>query len=243
MATKQPGEALTFTYDFSADLGTDTLASIVAVEVAPLGGLSNLAQSFTEKAVLVRWGGGSNLVTYLTKVTALSTNGDIFQQDGAISVVEFFVPPAELPGVVSFNYAVWAARYPELAALIPLDMAGAYFMEAGLYLDNTACSPVQDLGQRAVFLNMLVAHIAALNGARADPSSFAPGRISSATEGSVSITLDLGALPGAAAWYAQTTYGLAFWAMTASLRTMHYVPAQPRYFGPMYGRGYVGLNR
>lgn len=241
MATKQPDEALTFTYDFSADIGSDTIASIVAVDVEPAGGLDNLAQSISGQSVLVRWGGGANGSACLTKVTVLTGNGDIVQQDGAISIVEFFVPPAQVPGVVSFNYAIWAARYPELANLVPLDMASAYFMEAGLYLDNTACSPVQDLGQRAAYLNMLVAHIAALNGARADPSSFAPGRLSSATEGSVSVSLDLGALPGAATWYAQTTYGLAYWAMTANLRTMRYVAAPPRYFGPNYGRmGYGG---
>lgn len=236
MATKQPDEALTYTYSFASDMApADTIASIVTVEVEPSGGLTNAAQSISGQTVLVRWGGGANGSTYLTKVLVLTGSGDIIEQDGAITVQEFFNPPANIPGVVDFNYAVWAARYPELADKVSLGMASAYFAEASIYLNNTPCSPVQDTGQRSVLLNMLVAHIAALNGARSDPSSFAPGRLSSASEGSVSVSLDLGALPGSATWYAQTTYGLSYWALTANLRTMHYVPARPRYFGPAYG--------
>ena len=67
---------------------------------------------------------------------------------------------------VAFDYLGWSARYPELAAYVSLQLATAYFNEAGLYCDNTVNSPVTDDsvgGQRYMFLNMLTAHIAALN--------------------------------------------------------------------------------
>lgn len=131
--------------------------------------------------------------------------------------------------VAVFDYALWAARYPELAISVDASLAGAYFLEAGLYLDNSDCSPVVDVGTRLALLNMIVAHIARLNatiGGQA-PSGLV-GRISSATQGSVSVSVDGGPMSDAGAWFQQTTYGAAFWRASAAYRTMHYVPgAQP----------------
>ncbi len=143
--------------------------------------------------------------------------------------------------VATFNYTAWITRYPEFAGKVTEVLGALYFDEAGLYLDNTDCSPVTDINQRTMLLNMLVAHIAALNIARADPTFFAPGRINSATQGSVSVSLDLTALPGTAAWFAQTTYGLSEWAATAPYRTMHYFPGPERFLGvPFQPFGFGG---
>jgi hypothetical protein len=73
---------------------------------------------------------------------------------------------------------------------------------------------------------MLTAHIAALyapSTASGSSPATPPGRISNASEGSVSAAFELNT-PQAAAWYAQTKYGVSFWAATAPFRTMHYVP-------------------
>lgn len=129
---------------------------------------------------------------------------------------------------VAFDTTAFVARYPEFAT-VPAPTLAAYFAEAGLYLNNTDASPVTDLGQRAVLLNMLVAHIAALNsGANGQEASQLVGRISSATEGSVSVQADMGAVPGSAAWYMQTKYGASYWTATASYRTMRYYPGRSR---------------
>jgi hypothetical protein len=133
-------------------------------------------------------------------------------------------------GVAVFNYAVWAARYPELAASVDAALAGAYFAEAGLYLDNTDTSIVDDVPTRLVLLNMVVAHIAALAGATAAGKAGLTGRIASVTEGSVTISTEL-EVPGTAGWFAQSKYGLAFWQATTRFRTMRYLPGPRPYLG------------
>jgi hypothetical protein len=133
-----------------------------------------------------------------------------------------------MEGVVVFDYAAWALRYPELAASVPQPLAQQYFNEAQLYCDNTPCSPIRDWkpgGERAMLLNMVTAHIAALNAPiGGQGSSPLVGRINSATEGSVSVQSQLDMPPGTAQWFAQTKFGLAFWTATAQYRTMRYVP-------------------
>ena len=126
---------------------------------------------------------------------------------------------------VVFDYSLWSLRYPELSASVKATLAGAYFTESTLFLDNTNNSRVTDLGQRAMLLNMLTAHIAALNAPmNGQPSSPLVGRIATATEGSVTVNATMDLPPGSAQWFAQTKYGAAFWAATAIYRTMLYVP-------------------
>jgi hypothetical protein len=139
-------------------------------------------------------------------------------------------------GVVIFDYAGWSARYPELAST-GQSLAQAYFdNDAMLYLDNTASSPVPDVNKRRPLLNMIVAHIAALNSPTADgkPASPLVGRITNASEGSVNVSVDMPG-PDSAAWWMQTKYGAAFWQATASLRTMRYIPGnQPEFDVPPF---------
>ncbi|MCG4256920.1 DUF4054 domain-containing protein [Acetobacter senegalensis] len=127
--------------------------------------------------------------------------------------------------VAVFDYATWSARYPDLAELVAAPLAGLYFAEAELYLDNTECSPVRNVAQRTLYLYMLVAHIAYLNLPAASGGNGAGmvGRVASATRGSVSVSTDMGSQPGSAAWFMQTQYGAAFWQATLWLRTARYV--------------------
>lgn len=130
--------------------------------------------------------------------------------------------------VVAFDAAAFVARYPEFSSVSP-GALNAYFGEAGLYLSNSDNSPVQNLTRRAVLLNMLTAHIAALSGALSLGGEPVPvGRVSSATEGSVSATLEY-LTQGSAAWFTQTQYGAAFWQATTSLRGFRYSPRATRY--------------
>lgn len=144
---------------------------------------------------------------------------------------------------VTFDYDAWVVRYPEFAA-VPEALAQAYFDEAGLYCANDTCNPPFGTGILPTLLNMLTAHIAWLNAPR-DPSGNpagtgqpAPsivGRISSATEGSVSVTAEFTASGGPSeAWYLQTKYGAAFWQATAQFRTMRYSARPTIVAGPVY---------
>lgn len=127
--------------------------------------------------------------------------------------------------VATLDYDQWSARYPALATHVSEGQASTYFVEAGLYLDNTEASPVQDANARGIYLGMLTAHIAQLNlpSSAGGSGAGSVGRVASAMRGSVSVGLDMGQQPGSAAWFLQTQYGAAFWQATAWLRTARYV--------------------
>lgn len=147
--------------------------------------------------------------------------------------------------VAVFNYATWSARYPELAATVGVDLATAYFGEAGLLLNNTDTSLVCDVNVRLTLLNMITAHIAALNRPSTlggtDPQTDLVGRISNATEGSVSVATDYGQVSASSAYWLQTKYGAQYWQATAKYRTAHYRPGRRRNLGVPGFRG-AGLG-
>jgi hypothetical protein len=131
--------------------------------------------------------------------------------------------------VVVFNYANWIARYPEFTTLYnsvdPTVVAPECFVEAQAYCNNTNGSPVSDIPTRTLFLNMLTAHIVALNfGVNGQAPSQLVGRVSNAHEGSVGVTADMGKVSDFAAWFMQTKYGAAFWQASAQYRMMRYMP-------------------
>lgn len=150
-------------------------------------------------------------------------------------------------GIVVFDYSSWSVRYPELAASVSAPLAQQYFNEAQAYCDNTPASPVPydsanptTSWQRPMYLNMATAHIAALNASlNGAPSSPLVGRISNASEGSVSVQTQNDYPPGSAQWFQQTKYGAAFWAATAQYRKARYF-APPSYvvdpYAPFGGR-------
>lgn len=126
---------------------------------------------------------------------------------------------------VSFNVTQFKARYPEFVAVSDT-LLSECFADATLYLSNADNSPVQDLVRRARLLNMLVAHIATIGGALSADGQPRPfGRLSQATEGSVSASFEgVPPTPGSGLWFQQTQYGAAFWAATSSLRGFRYLP-------------------
>jgi len=129
-------------------------------------------------------------------------------------------------GVVVFNYATWALRFPELSGSVSQTLAEMYFGEAqALYVDNTVVSPIRDLNQRAVLLNLVTAHIAALNAYINGVEPSTPvGRVATATEGSVSVSTENLYPPGTVQWWQSTKYGSAYWAATIQFRSVQYSP-------------------
>lgn len=125
--------------------------------------------------------------------------------------------------IVAYNPTLFHARYAEFSAVSDVAL-GAMFSEAGLYCNNTDASPVSDVNERAMLLNMLTAHIATLAGLISpDGKSIPVGRVNAAGQGSVSAGFEYQA-PGTASWFAQTQYGAAFWQATSSYRGMSYRP-------------------
>jgi hypothetical protein len=134
---------------------------------------------------------------------------------------------------VTFNFQTWTAMFPEFAPLTSAQGNG-YFLRASMYFANDQGNPAFPDGNLQQLLYLLTSHIAWLNcpkDANGNPSATGTiasqlvGRISSATEGSVSVQTEWNGSPSALeAWMIQTKYGAEFWAMTAQYRTARYLP-------------------
>jgi hypothetical protein len=139
-----------------------------------------------------------------------------------------------MSAAVTFDYNAWIARFPEFTA-VPQALAQQYFAEATIYWRNDGTSPNASTAIQSALLNLVTAHIAALNvQSQGDPipgtskdANSPVGRITSATQGTVTVQTDLGLAPSTSerqAFFAQTRYGVQFLSMTAGYRF-----AQPRY--------------
>jgi hypothetical protein len=138
--------------------------------------------------------------------------------------------------IVAFNYAAWVARYPEFTS-VQKQVAQEYFNEATIYHRNDGGGPVPTAPIQTTLLNMMTAHIAARYaqsqgspspGAAQDANSLV-GRISDATEGSVTVRAEMPtSLSAYQAWLFQTKYGADYWQATIPFRTMRYLPPRNR---------------
>jgi hypothetical protein len=140
--------------------------------------------------------------------------------------------------VATFDSEAFKAAYPQFATLSDAQLVNA-FNQATLYLANDGTGPVSDVATQTTLLWLLTAHVSQLiYGTNGQAPSGLVGRVSSASEGSVSVSTDLGGLPGSASWFAQTGFGLSFWQATARFRTARYIPGfqRPTGFWP-YGVG------
>lgn len=133
---------------------------------------------------------------------------------------------------VTFDYNTWRTRYPEFAN-VSEPLATLYFNEAALYHKNDGSGPVQESNTQLMLMNMVTAHVAKLNAPRRDGAE-APdivGRITDASEGSVSASADYGDTIGQQqAFFLQTKYGAAYWAATRAYRMARYKAPRRRRF-------------
>lgn len=144
--------------------------------------------------------------------------------------IEACVPTPITPGIVTFDPVAFVAAFPSFTS-VPASALDANFSFATQLLDNTCCGVVKDAPSRANLLNLIVAHITALlNGVNGDPPQGAVGRVSSASEGSVSVQLDFQTQSEASAYFQQTQWGALYWRMSAQYRTA-------RYFAPCHFEG------
>jgi Protein of unknown function (DUF4054) len=142
-------------------------------------------------------------------------------------------------GIAVWNPGIFLAMFPEFTAAYnanPARYEATFTYRAQRFLTNTPQSPVQDVGQRLGLLNMLVAHIRWLAGdLSADGQARPVGRVSDASEGSVSASFDYAAASqNNGQWFNQSQYGAEFWQATSSLRGFRYV-GPPR-SSPFIGR-------
>jgi len=149
-------------------------------------------------------------------------------------------------GVVVFNYTLWITSFPEFAA-VTQPRAQSFFdrVTTGGFVDNTTLSPIQNLAERTILLNLATCHIAVLSGALSPAQAQTVGRVSSATQGSVSVNLDFTPKGGALAqWWNQTQYGAQFYAATLRYRTATYFPPPAAISTlPYFNRFGLGIRR
>lgn len=130
---------------------------------------------------------------------------------------------------IAFNYQQWVSQYPEFASVPEAEAQNCFDAAiANVPVERIIC-PLE----QARLLNLATAHVAklfaAVNGAL--PSSLIVGKMTNATEGSVTIGLSYSdPTTDTQAWWNQTSYGALFWVSTLKYRTAFYVA------GPQYSR-------
>ncbi len=146
---------------------------------------------------------------------------------------------------IAYDHDEFTADYPEFASLASARGQRFFNIAQDSLLDNTHGSPVCDDAKLWRLFELLVAHLTSLYGL--DPTvagsssalSRPAGTLSSATEGTVSVSYDVKLPDGSAIapWYAQTEYGLQFWAETAQYRSARYFASGNSGVG--YSRDYL----
>ena len=145
-----------------------------------------------------------------------------------------------MQGVI-FDPNEFRALYPEFETLSDVQL-NWYFARAEMLLDNGNCSPVSDVNERKILLYLLTAHIAMLSGgANGKKPQQSVGRLSNATQGSVSAGFAMEGVNYQSSWYMQTPYGAEYLTMTAKYRVGQLIPAAlpsryPRHYYSKWGR-------
>ncbi len=134
--------------------------------------------------------------------------------------------------VVVFDPVAFKAMFPQFASLTSTQLTTMILPLAEQYCRNDGGGPVSTAATQTNLLNLAVAHIAALfYGVNGQSPSALVGRITSASEGSVSVSTDF-PMTANSAWFMQTPFGAAFWQAMAPYRTMRYIPGRRRNFNP-----------
>jgi len=152
---------------------------------------------------------------------------------------------------IVFSYATWIALFSEFAPLSPTQGA-AYFLRAtNTFAANSCTNPAFGDGRLEYLLYLATSHIAYLscpkdaNGnpaATGTEASQLVGRISNASEGSVSVATEYNVgsdMDQLSAYLDQTKYGAEYYAAISNYRTAVYLANPTRVvngFGSLYGR-------
>ncbi len=147
--------------------------------------------------------------------------------------------------IAQWDEAAFLTAYPNFTG-VPSGTMQAQFDIATIYLRNDGTSPIRSVTVQTTLLYMLTAHLLTLafgpNGDGAKTGGTGSpglvGRVSSASEGSVSVSTDYPQNPNAA-WFNQTQYGASFYQATANFRRAYYRPGPTR-FGTGIGNGVFG---
>lgn len=127
--------------------------------------------------------------------------------------------------IVVFDIVKFRAMFPQYSN-VPDAQLPLLFDQSTDYLNNSEYSLVIDAVKRERLLYLLMAHLAYMrfgdNKGNGGPGMV--GRLSSASEGSVSVSSDAGQVEFRYMWYTQSQYGMDYWQATKVYRMANYYP-------------------
>lgn len=127
--------------------------------------------------------------------------------------------------IVVLDIPKFRAMFPEFSN-VPDAQLPFLFDRATDYLNNSECSLVEDAIKRERLLYLLMAHLAYVRYGdnKGNGGSGLVGRLSSASEGSVSVSSEAGQVEFRYMWYTQSQYGMDYWQATKVYRMANYYP-------------------
>ncbi|ATM86688.1 DUF4054 domain-containing protein [Yersinia frederiksenii] len=127
--------------------------------------------------------------------------------------------------IVVLDITKFRAMFPEFSNVAD-EILPFLFDQATDYLNNSDFSLVDDIIKRERLLYLLMAHLAYMRygDASGNGGSGMVGRLSSASEGSVSVSSEAGVVDFRYMWYTQSPYGMDYWQATKSYRMANYYP-------------------
>lgn len=129
-------------------------------------------------------------------------------------------------GIAQLDPNEWLKLYPMYDNLT-IEQVDDLLIAATDFLENTVCSVVQDVEKRKRLIYLVAAHLAYLFYQDKNGNGGAGGlvgRLSSATEGSVSVGSTMSNVPFSAEFFLQSPFGFAFWQRTLVYRMGLYTP-------------------
>lgn len=158
--------------------------------------------------------------------------------------------PANIQNQVSvpivFDYATFVASFPEMSGVT--EPAAQSYFNLATQLVSDRSWPIRNSAVLSNILYLVTAHLAKLlsqntqgsptTGGTEGPTGIV-GRITTATEGSVSVAADMPNQASGAAWWQQTSYGALVWQFIKPFRLFRYVtnPNRRFYNPPVWGWG------
>jgi hypothetical protein len=151
---------------------------------------------------------------------------------------------------IIFSYEMWVGLFPEFAS-VSSTQGSAYFLRAtNTFAANSCTNPAFGDGRLEYLLYLATSHVAYLScpkDANGNPAATGTegsqlvGRISSASEGSVSVATEYqvgGDMDQLSAYLDQSKYGAEYYAAISNYRTAVYLANPTRVvngFGSLYG--------
>ena len=236
----RPGDIDVFAYDFVDELGTLGVIESATWTVAQSArSTANDPDAttrilsvpiFDETKTSVKAGEMLDGVIYVLTATIITTDQRRLSYSADVLCMLEPIPVPVPTGIVVFDYDEWIYRFPEMQYIDP-DRALRYFNGAELFHRNDSSNPMSnDVPFMTSALYLLTAHLAQLGGTATAGGgsgsgipSWVVGRISSASQGPISVSAEGYQLKGAnAAWYAATSYGAAYYTLMARFRTFNW---------------------